>query len=299
MRLVSKSVQVNRDEKGRPVSVATPVTSNAKEWDRSWFNFAFVLIEEKDMNNGNDRTTLLCFDAPPTLLKEFNDLKLAEAQQNDAYFILTIILQELFRVMDNVAWTLADVFRGVEKDTLERTAHDKRVGKSINFSELHNISKHQIYLSEAFQAAQYMIGDIFRSYEDRLRKKTIQGAQNVEQKFLHISRMFKATHLRLASLEKRVANITSLAFNIVTQDDSSSMHTIALITLVFLPSTLIATVFSSSFFDFSIGNADGASIHLSSLFWVFWVIAIPVTAVVVYLWWNFSPRKKAERRSLA
>lgn len=115
MRLVSKSVQVNRDEKGRPVSVATPVTSNAKEWDRSWFNFAFVLIEEKDMNNGNDRTTLLCFDAPPTLLKEFNDLKLAEAQQNDAYFILTIILQELFRVMDNVAWTLADVFRGVEK----------------------------------------------------------------------------------------------------------------------------------------------------------------------------------------
>lgn len=82
------------------------------------------------------------------------------------------------------------------------------------------------------------------------------------------------------------------AFNIVTQEDSRSMHTIALITLVFLPSTLIATVFSSSFFDFSVEDDQTSGVHLSSLFWVFWVIAIPVTAIVVYLWWNFSPRKK-------
>lgn len=292
MRLVSKSVQVQRDDKGRPLHIATPVISSDKKQDRAWYNFAFVLIEEKDASGGSDQSTLLCFDAPYQFLKELNELQVSEAHLNDAFFMLNLVLSTLFKVMDDVAWTLADVFRNIEKDTLERTAQDKRAGKSIDFSELHNISKHQIYMSEAFQAAQYMSSDLLECYRTRSTTNTIQSAQNIEQKLLHSARMFKATHLRLASLEKRIANITSLAFNIVTQEDSRSMHTIALITLVFLPSTLIATVFSSSFFDFSVEDDQTSGVHLSSLFWVFWVIAIPVTAIVVYLWWNFSPRKK-------
>lgn len=65
-------------------------------------------------------------------------------------------------------------------------------------------------MSEAFQAAQYMSSDLLECYRTRSTTNTIRSAQNIEQKLLHSARMFKATHLRLASLEKRIANITSL-----------------------------------------------------------------------------------------
>ncbi|KAL1615921.1 hypothetical protein SLS54_008755 [Diplodia seriata] len=301
VRLGAKGISVERDSHGNPISINTPVVSNKETRDRAWFNFAFVLLEE---TSGNDKqATLLCFDAPPQLHKAFNDLNVSDEQLNDAYFVFGIILKVIWKVMDDEAWTLSDVFRNIEKSTLERTTSDKSVAQSTNFSELHNISKHQIYMSEAFEAAQIVANDVVQAYRSRFHASLPQEAQVTEQKLLHSARMFKATHLRLTSLEKRISNITSLAFNIVTQEDSRSMHTIALITLVFLPSTLIATVFSSSFFDFSMADDDKTTgVHLSSLFWIFWVISIPVTLVVVSLWWCFkwnSNRKKKKRSSPA
>ncbi|KAL1646100.1 hypothetical protein SLS58_003520 [Diplodia intermedia] len=301
MRLVAKGISVERDSHGNPISIDTPVVSNKETRDRAWFTFAFVLLEE---TSGNDKqATLLCFDAPPPLHKAFNDLNVSDEQLNDAYFVFGIVLKVIWKVMDDESWTLADVFRNIEKSTLERTASDKSVAQSVNFSELHNISKHQIYMSEAFEAAQIVANDVVQAYRSRFHASLPQDARVTEQKLLHSARMFKATHLRLNGLEKRISNITSLAFNIVTQEDSRSMHTIALITLVFLPSTLIATVFSSSFFDFSMADDDKTTgVHLSSLFWIFWVISIPVTLVVVCFWWCFkwnSNRKKKKRSSPA
>lgn len=77
------------------------------------------------------------------------------------------------------------------------------------------------------------------------------------------------------------------------------MHTIALITLVFLPSTLVAAVFGSSFFDFDMDDEKNSITHISPLFWMFWVISVPVTVVVVLLWWKMSPKKWIQRRKHA
>ncbi|OJD30626.1 mg2+ transporter zinc transport protein [Diplodia corticola] len=299
MRLVAKGISVERDPHGNPIAIDTPVVSNAESRDRAWFSFAFVLLEE---TNGTDKqATLLCFDAPTQLHKDLNDLDVSDEQLNDAYFVFAIVLKAVWKTMDDDSWTLADVFRNIEKSTLERSASDKSVSQLVNFSELHNISKHQIYMSEAFEAAQLVANDLLQTYRDRFAATPPQDARLTEQKLLHSARMFKASHLRLNSLEKRISNITSLAFNIVTQEDSRSMHTIALITLVFLPSTLIATVFSSSFFDFTMADDDNneTGVHLSSLFWIFWVISIPITLVVVCLWWSLkwcSNRKKKKKR---
>ncbi|KAB2581266.1 hypothetical protein DBV05_g268 [Lasiodiplodia theobromae] len=302
MRLVAKGISVERDPNtGRAISIDTPVISTKQRPDQAWFNFAFVLLE--DHSGPNKQSTLLCFDAPHQLHKEFNDLAISDEQFDDSYFVFSVILKVIWKVMDDVSWTLADVFRNIEKSTLDRTANDKSAGQSVNFSELHNISKHHIYMSEAFEAAQIVAGDLVQAYRGRFTTGLPPISRETEQKLLHSARLFKASHLRLASLEKRIANITSLAFNIVTQEDSRSMHTIALITLVFLPSTLIATVFSSSFFDFTTADDDKSTgVHLSSLFWIFWVISIPVTLVVVSCWWCFkwnSNRRKKKRASVA
>ncbi|KLU82099.1 hypothetical protein MAPG_01176 [Magnaporthiopsis poae ATCC 64411] len=61
--------------------------------------------------------------------------------------------------------------------------------------------------------------------------------------------------------------------------DSQHMRSIALLTMVFLPGTFLASVFSMSFFDWK----EGASV--SSYIWIYFVIAIFMTLLVIGLWW--------------
>jgi hypothetical protein len=41
-------------------------------------------------------------------------------------------------------------------------------------------------------------------------------------------------------------------------------------------------MFSTTFFSFA---ADGW--HLSRMFWLYWVVTVPLTMVVVFCWWKF------------
>lgn len=71
--------------------------------------------------------------------------------------------------------------------------------------------------------------------------------------------------------------------------DSIAMKTLALVTAIFLPATFIATLFSMSMFDWQGGNVS----VVSSNFWVFWVVSVPLSIVILGLWWyiwNLSRR---------
>lgn len=119
---------------------------------------------------------------------------------------------------------------------------------------------------------------------------------------LHRRSLLQSTRLRLTSLQKRIESATTLSFNLVTQQDSmlmiqdsSSMKIIAAITMIFLPTTGVATVVGSQLFLSSLDEgADGSSIwriQVSPLFAVLWWIAVPLTLVVIVLaylwhWWN-------------
>lgn len=105
-------------------------------------------------------------------------------------------------------------------------------------------------------------------------------------------RSFQSTLLRLHSLEKRMSNVIQLSFNLVTQADSSVLKTdsramkfIAFLTLVFLPATGVASVFSTPFFDVdweSPGSND-RSLRTAKSFWVFWAVVLPLTLVGLLL----------------
>lgn len=73
--------------------------------------------------------------------------------------------------------------------------------------------------------------------------------------------------------------------------DSASMHTIAIMTLVFLPSSLVATLFGTAFFQFDVSSDGRTTEALSSFFWIFWVVAVPLTGAVIGLWLIFNRRR--------
>ena len=100
-----------------------------------------------------------------------------------------------------------------------------------------------------------------------------------------------------------------MSLNEAVRKDSAAMRTIAVVTLAFLPSTFISvgvqfvmvirpltlgqTIFSMSFFNFSPGPETGRGDWLvSDKFWIYWVIAIPLTIATlsIWLWGQHKPQ---------
>ncbi|KAH5581941.1 hypothetical protein HBI24_120700 [Parastagonospora nodorum] len=77
---------------------------------------------------------------------------------------------------------------------------------------------------------------------------------------------------------------TAVEMALATNRESRVMTSISLVTMVFLPGTFFATVFSMTFFDWSGDSGQG---RVSSYVWVYVVVTIFFTAVTVGLWYFF------------
>ena len=65
------------------------------------------------------------------------------------------------------------------------------------------------------------------------------------------------------------------------------MKTFTFITALFLPGTYVASLFSMSVFDWQGSSAHAKSPIVSHSFWIYWVITIPLTIMVMlgWIWW--------------
>ncbi|KAF2162108.1 hypothetical protein M409DRAFT_27489 [Zasmidium cellare ATCC 36951] len=88
-------------------------------------------------------------------------------------------------------------------------------------------------------------------------------------------------NLEIAEASRRMA-----AFAL---SDNASMKTIAIMTMVFLPGTAVASFFSMSMFDW---GAQGGGEIASRWLWVFFVVAVPLSAAVVGVWWVWTGRMR-------
>ena len=96
------------------------------------------------------------------------------------------------------------------------------------------------------------------------------------------------------------------------QSDSAAMKTIAFLTLAFLPATFVSVsvykrqtdglanfwhkaIFSMTFFDYTPAVDGAVEIYsISEKFWMYWAVAVPLSALTVSLWlfWHkFFPPK--------
>jgi hypothetical protein len=70
-----------------------------------------------------------------------------------------------------------------------------------------------------------------------------------------------------------------------TLNDSRSMKTIAILTMVLLPGTAVASLFSMNMFDWS--ASDGGNIA-SKWLWIYFAVTIPLTGIILVLWWFWN-----------
>ena len=70
--------------------------------------------------------------------------------------------------------------------------------------------------------------------------------------------------------------------------DSTAMKTISLLGAIFFPGVYLASVFSMDFFNFQSGG-----LAISNWFWIYWVVTLPTTAIIVALWYVWERRREA------
>ncbi|KAI9712334.1 MAG: hypothetical protein M1820_001547 [Bogoriella megaspora] len=87
---------------------------------------------------------------------------------------------------------------------------------------------------------------------------------------------------------------TSITIASSSKKDSIAMMTFTFITALFLPGTFIATLFSMSMFAWqAIANDSGQRV-VSTNFWIYWVITVPLTIAVMIgwrLWYKHADRQ--------
>ncbi|KAJ5885455.1 hypothetical protein N7495_009965 [Penicillium taxi] len=200
------------------------------------------------------------------------------------------VLEILVSIEESAVWAIRDQVRAFEKNINPGRLQPE-------YRRMHDIARHAIHVSESLDVSVQNIETIIKQYglyiESQPRNSYSGEDEDLKNKIEFFRCYIASLRHRSISNEKRLQNEIQLAFNIVAQDsaetsmqigraaqvDSSTMKTIAFVTLAFLPPTFISSIFSMSFFQ-SGNNGWG----MSDKFWIYWVFAIPTTIATLVVW---------------
>ncbi|KAF2489984.1 hypothetical protein BU16DRAFT_447140, partial [Lophium mytilinum] len=215
------------------------------------------------------------------------------------YTMHVYFLEELVRLQNDAVWSIRDLVRNAEKIRAEENG----MVTQSDYARLHDVARHAIHVSETLdvaidtvEAMRKACSQFLFDYRDGVAG--IQACSNFE----FFQNVLRGLRSRSASNKDRLLNEIQFSFNVIAlkdselarydsevsvrigreaQTDGRAVKTLAFLTLAFLPATFISAVFSMSFFNF---NPQNGKWTLSSKFWVYWAVTIPVTLLTILLW---------------
>ncbi|PYH93159.1 hypothetical protein BO71DRAFT_382203 [Aspergillus ellipticus CBS 707.79] len=88
------------------------------------------------------------------------------------------------------------------------------------------------------------------------------------------------------SINQSMLDLTNEGF-----DENATVKVVTLVTLIYLPASFVSTVLGMNMFDF----ADGGKFLISPQFWIFVVLAVPLTLLTLAMWYLVTKRKLKHR----
>jgi Mg2+ and Co2+ transporter CorA len=277
--------------------------------DHSWHKFNIFT----HWVASSQQTFLIVFEAPKQLrLRErFPDPLLKDSHNDvhsDPFWFYPRLFEELSFLQDNSVWAVRDRVRGIEKEDLSKKPNPR-------YRYMHDTARHAIHVSETLEVAEKTVAAIVQqhsAFQEEVAsddKRAKARYRYVGERMVWYDHILQSLRCRASANKERLLNEIQLAFNSVaqydsrisveigqaTQSDSAAMKTVAFATLTFLPATFISALFSMSFFKV---DDDTGVWSVSDKFWIYWVIAIPVTLLTGVLWLSgrkvFQPPKIGE-----
>ena len=167
--------------------------------------------------------------------------------------------------------------------------------------------------------AQFLIGLDRTTQADRAFQKHATTSLELRESITALISVITGEGYHFSNLRDRATSQVNLLFSVVSQQDgilnrresrlnqviaasskqdSISVTTFTFITALFLPGTFIATLFSMTMFDWYPETDDASSspqeTSVSSKFWLFWAISIPLTVLTMsgwFLWFKYADSK--------
>lgn len=171
------------------------------------------------------------------------------------------------------------------------------------FGTIHRYANDLAYLRETVESNLLVTEAILERTGERNTESPVQAnlppTDNdlLREGLLYHKSLFRSTQLRLSSLDKRIQNASTLAFNMVTQQDSlimmqdsASVTILTAVAAAFLPITSIATILGSQLFVTSQDNQGNWIIVATPLIRYLYTIGIPITIAIFiasYLWFTY------------
>ncbi|KAK0667896.1 hypothetical protein QBC41DRAFT_394812 [Cercophora samala] len=255
----------------------------------SWTSRSFFL---RVSNQGGNSAivTLLCFEPSPFLEEELINLP----QRIDCSQIMTnplilfeIIMYDLYMQLDINLWELRNIFQVEQKHFGYLSANPTLPLADIDFSALHLLADYIIMLREGCHGLLTTVDAIVDHYQ---KYSTVEDAvlrDKTYEAFKYRRRLVASTSERAATFEKRINNLTTLFFNHISQQDnamlmkdSSSVKAIAVVTLVFLPVTTVATICGSEFFH----TQSNGGIKMDSTAWIMFGLSAVLSVALLGTW---------------
>ncbi|KAK3335949.1 hypothetical protein B0T19DRAFT_408056 [Cercophora scortea] len=269
-RYLVKMVRKISAEDLKPSEDGDEYTVNNDEY--IWFEM--TIFTRWDYPN---KCRVLCVDIPPDFSAELQRTlqKRATALDfRDPFAMHADLVDRMIIYSDIAVWRVRDPIRVLEKSRL-------RMGQI--FEPIHDISRHAIHTAEVLESAVETLTEIRRFqeeihadlFEDLGKTYKLRAREYAQFQITLVKNM----KLRSDSSTERLKNEVNLAFNNIARQDNSVMKSIALLTMIFLPATFFSALFSTTFFNF-----DNDEWKVSNKLWVYWVIIVPATIIIVILW---------------
>ncbi|KAL7950038.1 hypothetical protein V8C42DRAFT_309299 [Trichoderma barbatum] len=236
-----------------------------------------------------NRTEIILFDHPEfaqlvgeSLLRDIKPRELG-----DPFWVYPSMVDEIVQLHDVTIWESRNLIRDFEK---------RRAFYRFRYNYLQDIPRHLTHVNEMVYVSESTLTSIQKYHDhflttDKRGHTTPKDAPNLF--FLNIQSRLDSLHSLLTNLRHRaesnnarIQNEMGLAYNDAARIDTSAMRAISLIGLLFLPAAFVAAIFSTSFFNF---DAPTGIWKLSSHFWIYWAVAVPLTAVTIVSWF-FGPK---------
>jgi hypothetical protein len=159
------------------------------------------------------------------------------------------------------------------------------------------------FFTSKFEALEIYV----KASEERLKNLQQVVSHELAIRLRVLSILIKPKVNNIVAYQESQANVDMIAQHHhiarMTKDDSVVIRSVSLLTMIFLPGTFVATLFSTSFFDFTNGQYFHATIQSSGLLklrcaggigrvsnhiWVYFAVVVPLTILVIGAWWGYG-----------